>query len=135
MILCTCRDQYAFYVAKLACTTKIASSYIGYNFSLNFQKYLSSISTGFGPTCSGVKESNSGKKLVTVHELRKILTLRLFDEEKMNTVYGITETDANKTLHAKNVGCDNLKDHKQDNEYIKNWKAKMKCNSCGEVGH
>jgi hypothetical protein len=75
------------------------------------------------------------RRLPNYQQMRKILTLRLVDEEKMNTVYGITETDADKTLHAKNVGRDNLKDHKQDNEYIKNWKSKMKCNSCGEVGH
>lgn len=75
------------------------------------------------------------RRLPNYQQTRKILTLRLFDEAEMNTVYGIMETDADKTLHAKNVGHDNLKDHKQDNEYIKNWKSKTKCNSCGEVGH
>jgi hypothetical protein len=53
------------------------------------------------------------RRLPNYEQTRKILTLRLFDEEKMNTIYGITKTDVDKTLHAKNVGCDNLKDHKQ----------------------
>lgn len=75
------------------------------------------------------------RRLPNYQQTRKILALRLFDEVEMNTVYGIMETDADKTLHAKNVGHDNLKDHKQDNEYIKNWRSKTKCNSCGEVGH